>query len=162
MTNLGKVLSPVQMEGCAETGHLWGQKHREQCTLVCRGFLEVAPNVVDLTKSWWLIQHRWVERPLAELYPITFHSLADDLSTAHLGVRDRLVQVALSILFMVWGCLLVPQRRPNQERCQAKARPMPKVVLSMQGFRCFVSAQGKEEQHQYTDFEVASYRVWIR
>lgn len=39
---------------------------------------------------------------------------------------------------------------------------MPKVILSVCVFRCFVLAQGGEEQHQYADFEVAWFRVWIR
>lgn len=51
VTNLSKVLLPTEMEGCAETAHPQGQKYREQCTLVCRGFLEVASKVVDVTKG---------------------------------------------------------------------------------------------------------------
>lgn len=153
----------MQMGGWAGTGCLWGQENREQCTLGCKGFLGVAPRVVvDLTKRWWLIQHRWVERPLADLCPIILHSSAADLSTACPGVRGRLVQVALPSLCMLWGCSWVPHRPPNQERHQAKARPLPKAEVTTCAFRCSAAALGREEQHQCTALEVAWFPVCMR
>lgn len=111
-----------------------------------------------------MIQHSRMESALAELCPISFHSLAAGLSTTCPGVKGVLVQVAISSLctVTVWGCLCVPHRPPNQERHKAKPRLLSKVDVTMCAFGCSVAALEGEEQHQCVAFKMASFPVCMR
>lgn len=110
-----------------------------------------------------MIQHSRVERALAELCPVSFHSLTAGLSTCP-GDKGGLVQVAICSLCTatVWSCLWVPHRPPNQETHQAKARLLPKVYVTMCAFGCSVAALEAEEQHQCVALKTASFPVCMR